>query len=186
MTIPTTNIGLSHVQTEFGGSNPISLSEYYAGGTYVPTGQKNNSNVSVPTSGTISIGNFTGATKLVSLGATLPNPIDCISFLSGGPTLTLSNAGTWTGTGAGSGTWLTGGGTNADYEARASNLTGNTGNATGTYNTWLVLSTSRTWGLVAGAIGTLRTTSFTLEIRMAASPNTVLATATVNMEADRT
>lgn len=30
-------ISLSNIQTEFGGSNPISLSEYYKGGTYVPS-----------------------------------------------------------------------------------------------------------------------------------------------------
>ena len=29
-------ISLSQVQTEFGGSNPISMSEYYRGGSYVP------------------------------------------------------------------------------------------------------------------------------------------------------
>ena len=30
-------ISLSQVQGEFGGSNPISMSEYYRGGSYVPT-----------------------------------------------------------------------------------------------------------------------------------------------------
>jgi hypothetical protein len=30
-------ISLSQVQSEFGGSNPISMSEYYRGGSYVPT-----------------------------------------------------------------------------------------------------------------------------------------------------
>lgn len=30
-------ISFSDIQTEFGGSNPISYSEYYKGGTYVPT-----------------------------------------------------------------------------------------------------------------------------------------------------
>jgi hypothetical protein len=31
MAVPTTNVGLSSIQTEFGGTNPISISEYYAG-----------------------------------------------------------------------------------------------------------------------------------------------------------
>ena len=31
-------LALSEIQTEFGGSNPISLSEYYAGGSNVSSG----------------------------------------------------------------------------------------------------------------------------------------------------
>lgn len=38
MTLQTSGaISLSQVQSEFGGANPISMSEYYRGGTYVPT-----------------------------------------------------------------------------------------------------------------------------------------------------
>lgn len=38
MTLQTSGaISLSQVQSEFGGSNPISMSEYYRGGSYVPT-----------------------------------------------------------------------------------------------------------------------------------------------------
>ena len=54
-------ISLSDIQTEFGGSNPISISEYYRGGTYVTP-----NNTSVPTSGTISLSNFYGATRQFS------------------------------------------------------------------------------------------------------------------------
>ena len=36
MTVPATNTSLSGIQTEFGGSNPIAISEYYAGGANVP------------------------------------------------------------------------------------------------------------------------------------------------------
>lgn len=39
MTLQTSGpISLSQVQAEFGGSNPISMSEYYRGGSYVPDG----------------------------------------------------------------------------------------------------------------------------------------------------
>ena len=38
MTTPTGTISLNDVQTEFGGSNPIAINEYYAGGLYVPAG----------------------------------------------------------------------------------------------------------------------------------------------------
>lgn len=51
-------ISLSDIQTEFGGSNPISLSEYYRGGAYT-TGN----NTGVPTSGQIQMDDFYGATK---------------------------------------------------------------------------------------------------------------------------
>ena len=52
-------ISLSQIQTEFCGSDPIALAgEYYRGGAYVT---QNNTNV--PTSGTISLSNFYGATR---------------------------------------------------------------------------------------------------------------------------
>jgi hypothetical protein len=51
-------IALSDIQTEFGGSNPISLSEYYRGGAYTTS-----NNTNVPTSGAISLSNFYGATN---------------------------------------------------------------------------------------------------------------------------
>jgi hypothetical protein len=70
MTLPTTSLSFSALQTEFGGSNPISLSEYYrgAGGGYVPVGTTS-SYGTIPTSGEISMGVFRGTTKVT--GATL-------------------------------------------------------------------------------------------------------------------
>lgn len=59
MALPSSGtLSLSQIQTEFGGSNPISMSEYYRGGPYVTT-----NNTGVPTSGAIRIGNFYGAVK---------------------------------------------------------------------------------------------------------------------------
>lgn len=59
MALPASGtITLADIQTEFGGSNPISLSEYYRGGAYVTS-----NNTNVPTSGTISLSNFYGAVK---------------------------------------------------------------------------------------------------------------------------
>lgn len=63
MTLPSSGpLSLSDIQTEFGGSNPISLSEYYAGGAYVPAGTTGTFGA-VPSSGTISLRNFYGTTK---------------------------------------------------------------------------------------------------------------------------
>jgi hypothetical protein len=63
-------ITLSDIQNEFGGVNPIGLSEYYRGGAYT-TGN----NTNVPTSGAISLSNFYGATNQFSfiIAATIQN-----------------------------------------------------------------------------------------------------------------
>ena len=57
-------IKLSQVQSEFGGSHPISMSEYYQGGAYVPTtvsfGKSSSINSSIPASGVIRMSNFYG------------------------------------------------------------------------------------------------------------------------------
>lgn len=51
---------LSEIQTEWGGSNPIGLSEYYTGGTLVSATSGNTGRVitNIPASGTIKISNF--------------------------------------------------------------------------------------------------------------------------------
>lgn len=68
MTLPTTNVSFSSIQTEFGGSNPISLSEYYRGGSYVKS-NTNMPNGTIATSGAISISTFRGATQGVTYPA---------------------------------------------------------------------------------------------------------------------
>ena len=65
MALPSSGpLTLADIQTEFGGSNPISLSEYYAGGTYVPAGTSGTYGA-VPSSGTISIQNFYGTSNVL-------------------------------------------------------------------------------------------------------------------------
>ena len=71
MTTPASGaIKLTNLQTEFGGTNPISMSEYYAGGVNVPagtTGGNGSDGVSagtvIPSSGTLKMANFYNATK---------------------------------------------------------------------------------------------------------------------------
>ena len=53
-----TPIGLNQIQTEFGGNNPISLSEYYAGSGLVPAGTSG-----ISSSGLINIAQFYGASQ---------------------------------------------------------------------------------------------------------------------------
>jgi len=66
MTIGTSNISLSAIQTEFGGSNPISISEYYAGGANVNSTQPN-----IPSSGAIDFADFSGAQNTMQFSANL-------------------------------------------------------------------------------------------------------------------
>jgi hypothetical protein len=59
MALPASGaISLGNIQTEFGGSNPIGINEYYRNGAYVTP-----NNTSVPTSGTITLSNFYGGVK---------------------------------------------------------------------------------------------------------------------------
>ena len=62
MSIPSSGqIKFSDLQTEFGGSNPIGLSEYYAGAGYVAPGTTGTSG-SIPSSGNpLNIGKFFGS-----------------------------------------------------------------------------------------------------------------------------
>jgi len=55
-------LSMSEIQTEFGGSNPISMSEYYAGGDNVPSGTSGNGG-DIPSSGAINFNIFYTAAK---------------------------------------------------------------------------------------------------------------------------
>ena len=65
MAVPSSGaLDLKDLQDEFGGSNPISISEYYRGGSLVPT-----NNTDVPTSGTIALSDFYGAVNEIGVTA---------------------------------------------------------------------------------------------------------------------
>lgn len=71
MTIPSSGaISLLDIQNEFGGSSPISLNEYYAGGSYVPSGTTGTYGA-VPSSGAISLRDFYGTSKIVVVNRTV-------------------------------------------------------------------------------------------------------------------
>lgn len=64
MTLPSSGpLTFADIQTEWGGSNPISLSEYYAGGAYVYAGATG-TNGAVPSSGQIGVANFYGTSSI--------------------------------------------------------------------------------------------------------------------------
>jgi len=59
MALPASGVlSLDDIQTEFGGTNPIGMSEYYRGGSFVT-----DNNTSVPTSGEISVSDFYSTVK---------------------------------------------------------------------------------------------------------------------------
>jgi hypothetical protein len=68
MALPSSGVlTLNDIQTEFGGTNPIGLSEYYRGGGLVPDTAIN---AGIPTSGVISVTDFYGATNTIALNFT--------------------------------------------------------------------------------------------------------------------
>jgi len=103
MAVPVTNTSLSGIQTEFGGSNPISLSEYYSAGPLVPSGSPA-PNGPIPSSGQISIGQFRGAVKalfVAATGGTVTTSGDYKIHTFNGPgTFTVTSAGNAAGSNA--------------------------------------------------------------------------------------
>ena len=86
-------ISLSDIQGEFGGSSPISLSEYYRNGGYTT-----DNNTSVPTSGTISVGSFYNGVRRIYLQSGtvyVSNGAITAAGSAIGLGWTLNNAGYW-------------------------------------------------------------------------------------------
>jgi len=65
MPVPTTNVTFSSIQTEFGGANPVNMSEYYRGGARVPAGTATSGTdgTAISTSGLIRVGMFRGTSQ---------------------------------------------------------------------------------------------------------------------------
>ena len=63
MPLPSSGpLSLNDIQTEFGGTNPIGMNEYYAGGGLVPAGTTGTFGA-VPSSGALSVQNFYGTSQ---------------------------------------------------------------------------------------------------------------------------
>ena len=69
MTLPSSGpITMANIQSEFGGVNPISLTEYYRGGSYVAASAPT---VGIPASGAIKMTDFYGKSNIPLASATL-------------------------------------------------------------------------------------------------------------------
>lgn len=101
MTLQTSGpIKFSEIQTEFGGSNPISLSEYYAGGAYVPGGASG-TNGAVPSSGSVAMSKFYGTVKTAftpagGASSGSPQALSDLGTLSASITISCTTTATWT------------------------------------------------------------------------------------------
>ena len=185
MTLPTSGpLSLADIQGEFGGSNPISLSEYYAGGAYVPAGTTG-TNGPVPSSGAISISNFYGTSAVIvtfndfSLSDFEIAPDDAICWYR------INSNGNVYGTNLGTPfdlleQWVTPTSFASDYEVYATLVSGSlTGGTTGA---WLSLGTTRDWYVQETANFGTETATLSFDVRKIGT-TTVLDTWTVTIEA---
>jgi hypothetical protein len=193
-------ISLGDIQTEFGGSNPIGINEYYKNGGIVDS---DDFAPNVPTSGQISIGNFHSAYK-VTLSVTIPHydPLSLgtdigLSAYALGSTYAFADASitlyangnglyfTQTQSDAGgfstsnTFTWLSAGSA-SDVYAYLDTPSGDapTGSATATS---LQMNATRSWGWQADASGT-NSRFATSTLRLKNSGGTDLDTASVSID----
>lgn len=183
MALPSSGaISLNSLQTEYGGSNPISINEYYRGGSLVPNTTPNNS---IPTSGAINLNNFYGGIAFYGIRDDSLEIVDFtgplsvswgIDLSSGEVRLVRRSISTYN--------WLrTASNSPSDYQIRATYISGNA-TPSGTYDTWLSLGTSREWTLTRNNVGTsVATVQF--QIRLTAT-QVVFSTASVNFSVEFT
>ena len=89
MTLPSSGpLAFTDIQTEFGGSNPIGLNEYYAGGSYVPAGTTGTYGA-VPSSGQIGVQNFYGTTAFTPVY--IEEVFSTYLYTGNGSTQTITN-----------------------------------------------------------------------------------------------
>lgn len=147
-------ISFLNLQTEFGGANPIYLSEYYRGGAYVPNTPTNSG---VATEGLISLAQFYNTSVVSGPTVAMPDAYPTI-FQNGGSAtaqLILGDNGTWSATGGGSGTWLTSGSVNdLQVIGQITDSGDGTGTFSGTIDAWIDCTPTKTWSLSRAITGT--------------------------------
>jgi hypothetical protein len=185
MPLPSSGpLSLNDIQTEFGGTNPISLSEYYAGGANVPAGTTGTFGA-VPSSGTISIRNFYGTSKIVyrlDSGTYLDStfsPLDAQTTLTVGSNGVL-DVGTFNSGVLDSYDWLTPTATASTHFVR---LTPSSGTFSGTTTgVWVALTTNAAWFVNQTGVG-FSSASGTLAISTNSGGTNIVATATITLQA---
>ena len=187
MALPSSGaLTLADIQTEFGGSNPISLSEYYAGGANVPAGTTGTYGA-VPSSGTISIRNFYGTSKVVYRLDADTYLDSALSPTDAGVTININSNGTVVVTSLNLGTlasynWITPTTGSTSYYVRADPISGTF--SSGTPSTWLALTSNRSWSTTytSNTPGNKMTTA-TFEIATDSAGTNVVVSAEISLEA---
>lgn len=202
MTVPTTNVSFSSIQTEFGGTNPIVFSEYYRGGTFVNIGVQTSviDGTPIATSGTIRVGEFRGTSAITFPvdGASLTNYAQGASggssscFIDFNQDGTISHGGVGTvqvGPYVGPATWISpsGGTPGNNYDILTVSTTSSvtpTSSSFPTVGTWFSLSTNRTYSISnSGSQGPDR--EFVIHIRDS-STLSVVANFTMRLDNENT
>ncbi len=97
MTLPSSGpISLQDIANEFGGSHPLSMSNYYAGGPHVPSGATG-TNGPVPTSGPLTLTNFYGTTATTPISVAAADAVNGDSAFADSATVTASTSAVVTG-----------------------------------------------------------------------------------------
>jgi len=156
MTTPTGPISLGNVQAEFGGANPVGISEYYRGGARVPIGTAaGTSGVQISTAGAIRLGDFRGVSNSAPAAPVNPLPNMQVTDFELSPTdaiasFTFTTNGNITVVGNGSsvgGGWylpLTGG-IGSSHWIRVTKTFGDDNTSGEALGVWLQLNANRTW-----------------------------------------
>jgi len=164
MALPTSVLGMGAIQTEFGGSNPIALSEYYG------------VNANVASSGQIRMAQFLGISNapVVTLPANTAIAAIDVYPATSNAYIRFTSAGGYQGSGFASGTWLTSGSASqVDIHLRYSSGSHNpSGDAV---NSWLNLGTSRQWQLLNPTDQTIRTSNMILTLRDASTLSNLIS-----------
>jgi len=192
MALPTSgNISLNDIKAEFGGNASPKLTDYLAGGSFVPAGTSG-TNGAVPSSPPIAITDFYG-TSAENIVLTNHSPAggfgltygsaELIARANGELYFETRDEGGVAQSGVYAGEWATTApNTNgADYEVRITVTNGATpaGSAVGT---WLQLNVDRNWILTCACNSSVcnQSSDFTMEIRRVGT-TTVLASATMTL-----
>ena len=177
MALPASGaISLNDLQTEFGGTNPISLNEYYRVGSLVPN---TTPNTGIPTSGAITMNNFYGGIAFYGLQAQTVEVVESFGPISA--SLTVGNDGIVTNSNFTDYSWLrTTNNSASSYEIRATFISGT--QPGGQYGTWLNLGTFRSWTINRNSGAGTTTGTIQLSIRLA-STQVVYSTVNVTLRA---
>lgn len=188
MPLPSSGpLSLNDIQTEFGGTNPISLSEYYAGGANVPAGTTGTFGA-VPSSGAISIQNFYGTSKIVyrldnntyiDLGLFGVFPAQVVFRVNSNGTVEAStfNSGV-----VDSYNWLTPTTGSTTYYVRATLNSGSLNS--GTTGVWQALTTDRVWDVYVNEFTSgSQNANLTIAIATDSGGTNIVVSATISLEA---